>query len=193
MRIPYRITAGDTVNWTEFALTDPQGNAVTSADYTLTFSIRGPVALTPPLDVGGTPNGTGWDFTITTAQTASLNATNKPALWYWQATAVNGPVQLIMGSGQLGVAPNLAAIAGVLDGRSNAKQILDQIETTIQARLSGNGVQEYTIGGRATKYMNMADLLALRSHYQLIVANERRAERLKNGLGAPDRIGVRFR
>jgi hypothetical protein len=54
-------------------------------------------------------------------------------------------------------------------------------------------VAEYTIGTRSMKYMAMTELLQLKSRYQMVVARERRRQAFKNGLGAPDRIGIRFK
>lgn len=192
MRIPPRITAGDQVSWTDYATSDSKGDPVSSIDYALTYSIRGPIN-TAAIDVAGVPNGTGWDVSLTTAQTAALNVGGNNAMWYWQAAATKTGVRHTLGSGQLVVLPNFSLITSTYDGRSQAEQDLDAIETTIRARSTGSAVQEYTIGNRSTKYMNMADLLSWRTRLQMVVARERRKQAIKNGLGAPDRVGVRFK
>ena len=192
MQIPTRITAGDTVTWTEPSLTDPQGQLISSASHGVQFSFRGPVVISDG-DVVGTPLGSGWQLTLPSAMTAEFNSTGKVAKWYWQAYATKDGARSTIGSGVLNVAANFAALAGVVDGRSTSEQILANIEATILARTTGNGVAEYTVGNRSLKYMPMAELLSLKSRYQLVVARERRRQGLKNGLGAPDRIGIRFR
>lgn len=192
MRIPARITAGDTVTWTELAQTDPQLGQLASADWTLSFSLRGPVAVANN-DVAGTPQGAGWLMTLSSALTASMNTTAKAARWYWQAYATKGGTRVTVGSGTLQVDANLSGVAGVVDMRSNAEQILAQIDATILARTTGGAVAEYTIGSRSMKYMSTPELLALKSRYQIAVRNERRRQAIKNGLGAGDRIGIRFK
>jgi hypothetical protein len=193
MRIPPRFTAGDTVTWSEPTLLDGQGLPVTSTDYTLSFSFRGPAVLAAAGDVAGVAAGTGWAMTLPGSTTAAMNATNKGARWWWQAFATKAGQRLTVGSGQLVVDANFAALSGLVDGRSAAEQILAQIEATILARTTGGGVAEYTIGTRSMKYMAMTELLQLKSRYQMVVARERRRQAFKNGLGAPDRIGIRFK
>ena len=39
----------------------------------------------------------------------------------------------------------------------------------------------------------MSALMALRSQYRLIVSRERRAQQIANGLGNPQRLGVKFK
>lgn len=193
MRIPARITAGDTVTWSEYALQSAFGTPINSSAFTLSFSFRGPVGASA-FDITGTSSGTGWDMSIGASQSAGMNTGADVARWYWQAYASAAGQRQTVGEGVVLVKPNLAGLANaVFDGRSKAEQILAQIDNTILARTTGGAVQEYTIGTRSLKYMPMADLLALKSRYQNIVARERKAQRIKNGLGSPDRMGVRFR
>lgn len=193
MRIPARITAGDTVTWSEFALQSAFGAPINSGAYVLSFSFRGPVQASG-FDITGTANGGGWDMSISAGESGGMNAGTDVARWFWQAYATASSQRQTVGKGVLLVEPNLMGLTGAaFDGRSKAEQILTQIDNTILARTTGGAVQEYTIGTRSLKYMPMADLLALKSRYQTIVARERKAQRLKNGLGSPDRIGVRFR
>lgn len=192
MRIPPRITAGDQVSWTDYAQNDSKGNPVSSTDYAMTYSFRGPISGAG-IDVSGTANGTGWDVTLSPTQTAAFNVGGTNAMWYWQAYATKTGVRHTLGSGQLVVLPNFALISGTFDGRSQAEQDLTAIEATIRARSTGSAVQEYTIGNRSTKYMTLGDLLEWRTRLQMQVARERRAQAIKNGLGAPDRVGVRFK
>ena len=69
--------------------------------------------------------------------------------------------------------------------------MLDAIETLIESKGAAD-VIEYTIGNRSLKKEPMAALLELQSRYQLIVSRERRAQQIANGLGNPQRLGVRF-
>ena len=54
-------------------------------------------------------------------------------------------------------------------------------------------VQEYTIGGRNLKRYKMTELLQLRDALQAEVNAERRAEKIRQGLGNPGLAKVRFR
>jgi hypothetical protein len=192
MRIPSRITAGDTVTWQELAPTDAQRGSLNAPDWSLGFSFRGPTVLAGG-DISGQAQGTGWLLTLPATVTAAMNQSAKAARWYWQAYATKGTERVTVGSGQLLVDANLATVTGTVAGRSVAEQILSQIDATILARTTGKAVAEYTIGSRSMKYMSTPELLALKSRYQIVVARERRKQAIKNGLGSPDRIGIRFR
>jgi hypothetical protein len=194
MRIPSRFTAGDTVTWTEPALSDNQGNPVASGTHTMAFSFRGPVALSAGAgDVAGVSQGTGWLMTLPASVSGAMNVGAKGATWWWQAYAAKTGTRLMVGQGTVLVNANLALVSGVLDGRSLAEQILANIDATILARTTGSAVAEYTIGSRSMKYMPTSELLALRTQYQFKVRNERRRQGLANGLGAPDRMGIKFK
>jgi hypothetical protein len=191
MRIPSIITAGDTVVWQDYGFVDAQGGSVDSQYYSLAYNFRGPASV---LDLTGVAQGTGWLFTMSATQSAALNLGTSRALWFWQASATKAAVRVTAGDGTLNVKPNLAAITTAgFDGASKAEQILKAIDTEIQARINGGATVEYTIGTRSLKKEAMSELLKLRSMYNTIVARERRGQMIKNGLGNPSRVGVRFR
>jgi hypothetical protein len=190
MRIPSSIIAGDSAQWQDVAFQDGLGANVGSADYALTYSLRGPG---PVLDLTGTSQGTGWAFSLTPEQSAPLNPGPANAIWYWQAYATKTGVRLTAGDGTLVVRPNLAGVTTTFDGSSPAEKILKAIETEIAARINGGATVEYTIGTRSLKKEPLAALLALRSTYRTIVSRERRGQMIKNGLGNPGRVGVRFK
>lgn len=193
MRIPAFIVAGDSASWLENPFTDGVGASVDSAHYTLRYSFRGP---TPgaELNLDGTASGSGWQLDLTTAQSAALNTGAAAVRWYWQAYALKTGARLTVGDGVLTVKPNLQALSNaVFDGRSQAEKILATIETAIESRATGDFVTEYTIGSRSLKKAPMTELLELRSRYRTIVSRERKAQSIKNGLGNPTHIGVRFR
>ncbi|MEY8688333.1 MAG: hypothetical protein AB9M53_00455 [Leptothrix sp. (in: b-proteobacteria)] len=191
MRIPSAITAGDSATWVDYAFADDLGASVSSSGYTLGYSLRGanPAAA---VDLVGTAAGTGWTFVLTSAQSGALNMGAVNATWYWSAFASKAGTRLTAGRGTLLVRPNLAAINVAFDGRSAAEQILTAVEAEIAGRVNGGATIEYTIGTRSLKKEPMQALLELRSQYRLIVSRERRAQQLANGLGNPQRLGVRF-
>lgn len=191
MNIPNVITAGDTPSWVDTPFTDGVGASVDSSAYALTYNFRGADA-SAKLDLAGTASGTGWQFTLATAASAAFNTGSVNARWYWVAIATKAGVRLTAGEGVLTVKPNLATV-NTFDGRSTAEQVLATVEAAILARTNGDMVTEYTIGSRSLKKEPMTALLQLRSQYRLIVSRERKAQAIKNGLGNPTRLGIRFR
>lgn len=193
MLIPSTLTAGDSTQWIDYPFADNIGNPVDATAYSLTYSLRGPISGAS-LDLAGTASGTGWTFALTTVQTAALNTGATANKWYWQAYAAKSGVRLTAGDGVLVVRPNLASISGTAyDGSSDAEQILATIEAAIKARMSGDAITEYTIGSRSLKKEPTTALLTMRDRYRLIVSRQRTAQMIKNGLGNPTRLGVRFK
>ncbi|MEO8804648.1 MAG: hypothetical protein ABI433_01085 [Burkholderiaceae bacterium] len=194
MNIPGILVAGDSLTWVDYAFGDALGASVDAGAYSLAYSFRGPVAAAG-LDVVGTPRGTGWSFTLTTAQSAAMNVGATPQTWYWQASATKAGARVTAGDGSLYVKPNLAGLtagSSLFDGTSPAEKILAAIEAEITARATGGMTLEYTIGNRSLKKEPIGALLALRTSYKLIVSRERRGQQIANGLGNPGRVGVRF-
>jgi len=194
MNIPPSLIAGDAMSWTDVSFTRPDSSVVSSAaGWVLTYSLRGPIGA--GIDLPGVPQGTGWKFTLTAAQSAPFNTGSSPLTWYWQASATLGADRATAGRGTLVVNPNLAGIGvtDAFDGRSQAEVILAAIDSEIAARLNNGASIEYTIGTRSLKKEPMSELLKLRSEYLLRVSRERRAQAIANGLGNPSTMGVRFK
>lgn len=194
MNIPSIINAGDAVSWREpgpFA--DNLGNAITSSGgWTCKYAFRGPAQ---GLDLAGTAYGAGWQFDLTSANTTALNGGATALLWYWQAVASKAGANVTLGGGTARFMPNIAAIAAAntFDGRSQAEQDLATVQAAITARTKGDLVTEYTIGSRSLKKEPMSALLELEARCKRIVAHERRIQAIKNGMGNPGRVGVRFK
>ncbi|MBQ0934641.1 hypothetical protein [Ideonella paludis] len=193
MNIPPIIAAGDTVWWLDRAFTSAAGGLIASPDYVLTYSLRGPVQ-SGNVDINGVADGGGWKVTITADQSAALNATATPNVWYWQAVATKGQERVTAGGGTLKVTPNIAGLPtnGIFDGRSKAEQDLAAVRAEISRRISGGATVEYTIGQRSLKKEPMSALVEIEERCLRIVARERKASAAANGLGNPGRLGVRF-
>ena len=189
MNIPAQIRAGDTVKWRDDAAADTLGNAVTSGAWTLTYYLRTNTA-SEGATVVGVAYGQGWEFTIAAATSAGFDA----GQWYWQAIATAGTEKLTLGAGQLEVlaALSYAGSPGAFDGRSQAQKDLDAVQAAMRAIISGGAVQEYTIGSRRLKKMEMADLIQLESKLKAEVKREQAATMVANGLGSPHNLFVRF-
>jgi hypothetical protein len=194
MNIPSVIQAGDSPSWRDPGpFTDALGNAVTSTGgWSLKYAIRGP---STGLDLVGNAYGAGWQFDMTAANSTGLNAGATALVWYWQALATKASAALTVGTGTLRVTPNMAALNAsvTFDGRSQAEKDLATVQAAITARTSGDLVTEYTIGTRSLKKEPMAALLELEGRCKRIVAHERRLQAIKNGMGNPGRVGVRFK
>jgi hypothetical protein len=191
MKIPSIIIAGDSAQWRDVAFQDGLGNVVSSVDYTLTYSFRGPRS---PLNLAGTPQGSGWQFNLSTTDSAALNAGKSVETWYWQATAAKTGARLTAGEGTLAVRANLPAMTTAgFDGRSQAEKDLAAVRSEISARINNGASIEYTIGNRSLKREPMTALVEIEQRCLRIVQRERRSQSIANGLGNPGRVGVRFK
>jgi hypothetical protein len=188
VQIPATIRAGDTVKWRDQAGTDNLGNAIDSTSWTLTYYLRTNTA-TEGATVVGVAYGTGWEFTLSAATSAGLNA----GTWYWQAVATSGSDKVTLGAGQLQVLAALeySGTPGAFDGRSQAQQDLDAVQAAIRALISG-GAKQYTIGSRSFTKVDLSDLMERESRLKAEVKREQMAELINNGLGNPHNLFVRF-
>jgi hypothetical protein len=189
VRIPSQIRAGDTIQWRDVEGVDNLGNAISSADYTLTYYLRTNTA-SEGATVVGSAYGTGWEFTIAAGTSTGFDA----GTWFWQAVATKAGSTITLGSGQLTVLRSLsyAGAPGAVDGRSQAQQDLDAVQAAIRALVSGGAVQQYSIGSRSLTKMRLEDLMTLESKLKADVKREQMAELMANGLGNPHNLFVRF-
>jgi hypothetical protein len=187
--VPDTIYAGDTVIFDVPAFTDSIGTEIASGTYTLTWYARTNIAL-EGATITGVAESTGWRVTVPSSTTAGFDA----GLWTWQAIATSGSVQYTAGRGQFTVKATLeySGDPTAFDDRSKAQIDLDYVEAAIRTLAQGGVVQEYTIGGRSLKRYKMAELLQLRDALKAEVDRERRAEKVKQGLGNPGVTRVRF-
>jgi hypothetical protein len=135
--------------------------------------------------------GTGWRVTVPAATTTGFDA----GLWTWQAIATYSTLQYTAGRGQFTVkaTAKYTGTPGAFDDRSRAEIDLSYVETAIRTLAQGGMVQEYAIGGRSLKRYKMAELVQLRDELKNEIAMERKAERIRQGLGNPGLAKVRFR
>ena len=188
MQIPATIRAGDTVKWRDDAGTDNLGNAIDSGSWTLTYYLRTNTA-SEGATVVGVAYGTGWEFTLAAATSAGFDA----GTWYWQAIATSGSDKVTMGAGQLQVLAALeySGAPGAFDGRSQAQQDLDAVQTAIRAIISGRSKQ-YSIGSRSFTSLDLGELMERESRLKAEVKREQMADLIANGLGNPHNLFVRF-
>lgn len=190
MNIPKQIYAGTTVKWRDDAATGPLNESITSGtgNYSLVYYLR-TNASHEGHTVTGTSYGTGWEFSISATDSAGFDAGD----WYFYAEASKGSEKFTLGSGRLEVFSSLAYTGqpGAFDGRTQAEQDLDAVTTAIRQIVSDK-VKSYTIAGRSFTKIDMPDLVLRESQLKAIVARERKAAMIANGLGDPHSLYVRF-
>lgn len=187
--VPNLIFAGDTVVFDVPAFTDSIGTNIDSGTYTLTWYARTNTA-SEGATVVGTAEGVGWRVTVPSATTTNFDA----GLWTWQAIAGYSTFKYTAGRGQFTVKATAAYAGspGAFDDRSRAEIDLSHVETAIRTLAQGGMVQEYAIGNRSLKRYKMVELLQLRDDLKAEVAMERKAEKIRQGLGNPGLAKVRF-
>jgi len=187
--VPELIYAGDTVIFDVPEFTDSIGTTISSGTYTLTWYARFNHTH-EAATVVGTAQSDGWRVTVPAATTATFDAGG----WAWQAIATYSTLQYTAGRGQFTVKTTAAYTgnAAAYDDRSRAEIDLSYVETAIRTLSQGGMVQEYTIGNRNLKRYKMPELLQLRDVLKAEVDRERRADKIRQGLGNPGVARVRF-
>lgn len=187
--VPQLIYAGDTVVFDVPAFTDAIGTRIDSGTYTLTWYARTNTA-SEGASIVGAVEGDGWRVTASAATTNGFDA----GLWTWQAIATYSTLQYTAGRGQFTVkaSAKYAGTPGAFDDRSRAEIDLSYVETAIRTLAQGGMVQEYVIGNRSLKRYKMVELLQLRDNLKNEIAMERKAEKIRQGLGNPGLAKVRF-
>ena len=186
--MPAKFHAGDTIRWRDDAASDYLGDSVDSGSYTLTYYLRHNEAA-EALTVVGTSYGTGWEFSIASHLTGAMAAGD----WWFQATAVKTGQTVTLAEGQFQVAASRSytGTATAYDGRTQAKKDLDDISAAIRA-LVVDKASRYKIGDREFERIDIPVLVKRESQLKGIVARERKASMIANGLGNPHVVGVRF-
>ena len=189
--VPELIYAGDTVIFDVPAFTNSIGTQIDSNTYTLNWYARFN-KNDEGAEITGVAEGDGWRITVPSSTTTGFDA----GTWTWQAIATYSSEQYTAGRGQFTVnAPAYYDRSGhpsAFDDRSRAEIDLEKVETAIRTLASGGMVQEYTIGSRSLKKYKMGELLQLRDNLKAEVDRERRAEKVRQGLGNPGVTRVRF-
>ena len=189
MNIPASLRAGTTVTWRDDSLVDPYGDPLQSTDsWVLTYYIRTNSAS--GLTATGSTYGTGWQFDLSTSDTAPLTKGD----YFWQAIVSKGSTKHSVGRGSLEVLQSLAYTGSVssIQEKSQTQQDLEAIQSAIRTLISGGVIKEYSIGGRSLKKYDLSDLMTLESRLKYQLMREQKAELIANGLGNPSAMYVRF-
>lgn len=173
---PDLIVAGDTAKWLR-SLDDYPATASWVLSYTLVSAANRYVFSAA---------ASGADHLVTVP--AATTATWAPGTYTWRAQVSKAGEVYTVGSGSLTIKPSFATAT---DGRSHARRTLEAIEAVIEGRATSE-VSYYMIGGRQLRYIEPAQLLALRDRYRAEVAREDAAQRAAAGLPDKRRVFVRF-
>lgn len=190
MNIPASIRAGSTVKWRESSQVDPFGDALQSTDsWVMKFYLRTNTASEGHTATGST-YGTGWQIEISASDSSAFDAGD----WFWNCEVSKGSEKYIVGSGALEILQTLAytGTPGAVQAKSQIQQDLEAIQSAIRTLVSGGVIKEYSIGGRSLKKYDLSDLMALESRLKFQLSREQKAELIKNGLGNPHAMYVRF-
>lgn len=184
---PTELVAGDRWMWKRTDL----GSDYPPASYALSYSLRLEGATAAEIEITASESGS--DYLVEVAHTATAGYT--PGRYHWQAyiTRSSDSARIVIGTGIIEVKPNRAESAA--DPRTHARKCLDSIEAALEA-FAGNTVKSYTIttgtGSRSVTKHDVAELIVLRDKYRAEVRREEDATRIANGLGARNRVLVRF-
>lgn len=154
--VPLTVAAGTTVSYRRVIPNLPKEGW----SYLLAFSIPGFAPQVAEVD------GDGFKLTIPATMTASW-----PAGTYTYSERVTDGVNVQeVGRGSILVTPDVASLTD--DGRSHAQRALAAIEAALEGRFI-DGIQNYSIAGRAVSKIPLKELYELRDKYRLQVFMER--------------------
>lgn len=160
--IPSVITAGDTVQWLRRGGTTP---STEGWQYHCVL-----VGATAVYKIDGTAQDADYLASASAADTAAWAPGSYSAQEYLESAGQ----RLTLAVTPVRIAPNLAAAATGVDTRSHAQKVLDAINAWLESKAPVAGSVE--INGRKISYYPLADLLALQSRYQMLVAREQAAD-----------------
>ena len=188
--LPSIIVAGTTIEWVDEATTAGINETISSPDWTLEYYLRTNTA-SEGHTVTGTQyaNSTGWQFTISSTDSANFDAGN----WFWAARAFKSGKVFEIGTGELEVRQSLqySGTPAAIDNRTQTEKDLDAVTACIRALIEDKA-QEYSIGNRTFKRIDIKELRAREAELKSRVFSEKRYSYISQGLGDPKNLYVRF-
>ncbi len=149
-------------------------------EWSIDLILRGPGQI----DIGSVSNGENHELRVG----ASVTKDWTPGRYRFEIRASSGDDVVTVETGEVLIAPDLAAQVDGYDGRDHVRRVLDAIEAVIENRATIDQ-QHYQINNRSLTRTPLADLLKLRDKYRAELAGQKRARR-SGGLGR--RYKVRF-
>lgn len=166
---PTKLRIGLTWEWDRQDLND-----YPASTWTLKYAFKN---ATDHFEITAAADGDNYTALVAAATTAGYTAGS----YRWVAWVESGTEKRDIGEGWTEV---VAAFTGATayDARSHARIALDAIEAVLEGRATVDQ-QEYSIGGRTLKRMQVADLFKFRDYYRAEVKAEVRAENTAAGRG----------
>jgi len=190
MSVPLKIILGDTTEWDHGPMFDEEGEDILPAQWTLKYYFRKASGVAADvITVTGLADGDEWTFSKLFASSLTIGT------YYYAVKAINIATPTIIKTMEQGQVKMVASIldAAAFEGRSQARQDLEAVQATMRAIISGGAVQEYTVGSRSLRKMKMEELIMLESKLKFEVVKEEKSESMKQGLGNPNNLYVRFK
>ena len=184
---PAVITAATTVTWEDGSATVGFDESATSPDWTLTYYLRTNTA-SEGATVVGSAYSSGWRFTIASSVTTNFDKGD----WIWAAVASKGSESYQLATGEFKVKQSLVytGTPAALDNRTQNEIDRDNIKAAL--RKFSDGAQEYSVGGRTYKRVDIEKLHIELNRINQEIFRENDAEKIKQGLGSGKRVFVRF-
>ena len=184
---PPVVTAGTTLNWEDGSATVGFDVDATSADWTLTYYLRTNTASEGATSVGSAYNN-GWRFTVASSVTTNFDKGD----WIWAAGISKGSESYQLATGEFKVKQSLVytGTPAAIDNRTQNEIDRDNIKAAL--RKFDDGAQEYSVGGRTYKRVDIEKLHIELNRINQEIFRENDAEKIKQGLGSGKRVFVRF-
>lgn len=176
--LPLKISAGDTLTFTQSASDFPAGSG-----WTLRYTFQGSGGV---FTISSVPSGNDHLFQISSAATAAWAAGSYGFTCY--ASSATERVTLLAGSFTVLVNPATATAA---DTRSFNQRMLE----ALQAALEGTATKEQlriTVDGTQIEYKSGEELLKLYVRFRQFVAEERAAQQVSQGRTGLGKLRVRL-
>lgn len=174
---PSRVTAGDTVTWQKTLSDYPASDG-----WVLSYRL---VNAAGHIDITASASGSDHLISVDSSTWAA-------GVYAWQGYVTKAGKRTTIGRGQITIEANFAS-AAALDGRSVARQILDNLMDAYKTASAQKAfVQEYEIVGRRMKFNAKTDWIAEINFWTAEVAREENAARRAAGKGLGTRIYERF-
>lgn len=129
------------------------------------------------------------DFLLSAAVTATALYTAGKYKYFVYVS--KGTERYLVESGSVEILADYSSIPAATDIRSWAEKALEAVEARIMNRATHDQLK-YQIAGRTIEKIPLPELIALRDRLKNEIAREKNAERIKNGLGAGNKIYLRF-
>lgn len=151
-------------------------------EWALTIMLRGPSAIDLPATAEGVQHRIHADAATTAAWT--------PGAYWYTARATRGAEVVEVDTGNVTVTPDLSAVTGPYDGRSQAQIALEAIDAVLAKRATLDQ-ERYRINNRELYRTPIEQLLKLRSYYAEQVKREKAAACGQNPFGATVRVRLK--